>query len=419
MKKLTIFMSTLLGACLIMLPVQSFTAGSPDLVGSIASTNTGMVNGSGTGRVLMTFEHQEKAGSTTTAVEFYHAGKDHYFNTANTGDIAYLEAHPESGWFKTGYTFKVYPLDSAPSGTVAVARYYGALQRNGGYKPDSHFYTGLVNERQLLDDSYWKACPQGQGSCTGEAWYYEKDEYRVYLPSGLSCPSGTRPVYRFYNNGYPTKDSNHRYATDTGVVSDMQAKGWKNEGVKMCAPNDGNNTYTLAVGKEGFGTVTGGGNYSAGDTVRLGAYPDSGYRFYAWNPPPCASSFTMPAYSFTCIATFVTDSIRSPRFNLYSPSSGIAGGQIDISLTAENTSGQSMVFTVGLFLSNDPSTVSSDERIASCNFSLAPGQSDTCAGPIPIPSATLPGSYYLIAYARDDWNAAVNPITINSGGIDL
>lgn len=178
-------------------------------------------------------------GEMATAVEFYHAGKEHYFNTANTGDIAFLEANPQSGWAKTGYTFKVYPLDSEPSGTVAVARYYGALQQDKHtFKPDSHFYTGSAGERQILDDGYRKACPQNQGSCTGEAWYYEKDEYRVYLPSGSSCPTGTVPLYRFYNNGYPTKDSNHRYTIDTGVAADMRAKGWTDESVKMCVANN-------------------------------------------------------------------------------------------------------------------------------------------------------------------------------------
>ena len=172
------------------------------------------------------------------AVEFYHARKDHYFNTANADDIAFLVANPQSGWRETGYNFKVYPLHSAPAETVAVARYYGALQQdNHTYKPDSHFYTGLANERNLLDNEYWKVCPHGQGTCAGEAWHYEKDEYRVYLPSGSSCPSGLRPVYRFYNNAYPTKDSNHRYVIDAGVAVDMRVKGWGDEGVKMCTSN--------------------------------------------------------------------------------------------------------------------------------------------------------------------------------------
>jgi hypothetical protein len=177
--------------------------------------------------------------TTVNAVEFYHAGKDHYFNTANPGDIAYLEANSQSGWFKTGYTFQVYSLNAAPSGTVAVARYYGAQQPDGIYKPDSHFYTGSASERQGLDNRYREVCPQGQGSCAGEAWYFEKDEYRVFLPSNGTCSTGTYPVYRFYNNGYPAKDSNHRYTADTGAAAEMRAKGWQDEGVRMCAQTPG------------------------------------------------------------------------------------------------------------------------------------------------------------------------------------
>lgn len=172
----------------------------------------------------------------STAVEYHHAGKNHYFNTANLGDINFLADNSQSGWHPTGYVFGTYPLDAAPAGTVPVARYYGGQQSDGAYKPDSHFYTGLPDERQLLDHSYSQRCPTGEGSCTGEAWHYEKDEYRVYLPNGSTCPSGSRPVYRLYNNGYPAGDSNHRYTTDAGVAAAMKTQGWTDEGVKMCVP---------------------------------------------------------------------------------------------------------------------------------------------------------------------------------------
>jgi hypothetical protein len=175
--------------------------------------------------------------SPVVAVEFYHAGKDHYFHTAKPGDIAFLEQNPQSGWVKTGYSFKVYPLGSASPDTVPVARYYGARQPDGVYKPDSHFYTGLENERQLLAERYQQVCPAGQGSCQGEAWYLEKEEYRVSLPVDGVCPEQTRPVYRFYNQGYPTKDSNHRYTVELGVADYMRQQGWRDEGVKMCAPD--------------------------------------------------------------------------------------------------------------------------------------------------------------------------------------
>lgn len=175
----------------------------------------------------------------STAVEYHHAGKDHYFNTANLDDITFLADNAQSGWNPTGYIFDTYPLDAAPAGTVPVARYYGGQQSDGAYKPDSHFYTGLTEERRLLDNGYSQICPAGEGSCTGEAWHYEKDEYRVYLPNGSTCPSGSHPVYRLYNNGYPAKDSNHRYTTDASVAAAMKAQGWTDEGVKMCVPGAG------------------------------------------------------------------------------------------------------------------------------------------------------------------------------------
>ncbi|MCP5195531.1 MAG: hypothetical protein H6974_01850 [Gammaproteobacteria bacterium] len=177
--------------------------------------------------------------SANVAVEFYHAGKNHYFNTANADDIAFLEANVQSGWFKTGFTFPVYPLDSLWAETVAVARFYGGQQMDGSFKPDSHFYTGLEDEIQLLNGGYQQACPQGQGSCVGEAWFFEKYEYRVRLPSDGICSSETRPVYRFYNRGFPSEDSNHRYTIDTGVAAEMRAQGWADEGVKMCVPASG------------------------------------------------------------------------------------------------------------------------------------------------------------------------------------
>ena len=119
--------------------------------------------------------------------------------------------------------------------------------------------------------------------------------------------------------------------------------------------------------------------------------------------------------NLTCTATFnKEDIVVFPYFD--SPASGIAGGKITVSLTAQNVGGQSVTFTAGFFLSKNAYTITSSGLIATCNFSLAPGQIDTCEGPITIPATTTAGNYYLIAYAQDDWEAKVNPITITSGG---
>jgi hypothetical protein len=63
--------------------------------------------------------------------------------------------------------------------------------------------------------------------------------------------------------------------------------------------------YTVTPSKTGNGTVSGGGNFAAGVTVKLTAIPATGYTLQGWSPSPCASSFVMPASNLSCTATFV------------------------------------------------------------------------------------------------------------------
>ena len=109
-----------------------------------------------------------------------------------------------------------------------------------------------------------------------------------------------------------------------------------------------------------------------------------------------------------------SDDIVFPYF--LSPSSGVAGRQINIELQAQNNGNQSAIFRVYFFLSKDMSTVSSNEYLnVSCEFSLPPRASDICAGPIGIPSEVAAGSYFLIGYVADNFPAVINPINITSG----
>ena len=55
--------------------------------------------------------------------------------------------------------------------------------------------------------------------------------------SGSSCPSGTKPVYRLYNNRFQFHDSNHRFTTLLSEAQALQAQGWTLEGVAFCAIN--------------------------------------------------------------------------------------------------------------------------------------------------------------------------------------
>ncbi len=65
-------------------------------------------------------------------------------------------------------------------------------------------------------------------------------------------------------------------------------------------------TYPLTLNQSGTGTgtVSGAGNFAAGEVVNLTATPETGSTFDGWTPEPCAASFVMPSNALTCTATF-------------------------------------------------------------------------------------------------------------------
>jgi hypothetical protein len=159
--------------------------------------------------------------SPVAAVEFYRAGVDHYFLTADPLEMSRLDFGYTWGWVRTGETFGVAP---AFKGTgAAVCRFYG-LPAAG---LDSHFYSASPAECDAVKQRF------------PGAWVFESsDVFGAGLPdtSDGSCPPGLRPLYRLYNN---RGDSNHRYTTSESMRSQMIAKGWVPEGygqtaVAMC-----------------------------------------------------------------------------------------------------------------------------------------------------------------------------------------
>ncbi len=62
---------------------------------------------------------------------------------------------------------------------------------------------------------------------------------------------------------------------------------------------------TVVTAGEGQGTVSGSGQYQAGEIVTLTATPQwDRDHFAGWSPSPCAAVFTMPEQPLTCTATF-------------------------------------------------------------------------------------------------------------------
>ncbi|MCC6194093.1 MAG: choice-of-anchor D domain-containing protein, partial [Burkholderiales bacterium] len=155
------------------------------------------------------------------AIEYYHAGFDHYFVTASSAEIPKLDSGAFAGWIRTGKQFNVYPSPSA--GLRTACRFFSTAFG----ERSSHFYTPDAPECLTV-----QANPN---------WQFEGDVFYTRAPAqDGTCPAGMNPVYRMYNNGQGGAP-NHRYTTELPVRALMLAQGWIPEGygpvgVIMCAP---------------------------------------------------------------------------------------------------------------------------------------------------------------------------------------
>ena len=99
------------------------------------------------------------------------------------------------------------------------------------YAPkSSHFYSPYADECASLK--------------AGSVWRFERDAFLLRIPEGTSgartCPSGSKPLYRAYNNGQGGAP-NHRYTIELALLDQMVAQGWVMEGeaqtkVFACVP---------------------------------------------------------------------------------------------------------------------------------------------------------------------------------------
>ena len=237
-----------------------------------------------------------------------------------------------------------------------------------------------------------------------------------------SVPAGSYYLGAYADNANTITESNE---TNNGLAASN----------RIVITGSGGQTYTVTLNKTGTGsgTVSGGGNYTSGATVNLTATPASGSTFSGWSPSPCAASFLMPASNLTCTATFNLIPPNQPDLvitTVTSPSTGTAGGTIDVSFGIKNQGGQAAgSFWVGFYLSTNSTITTSDiDTSWGCGFnSLAAGESSSCGGSIGIPASIAAGTYYLGVYAdskseisegseSNNGLAASNQITIGSSG---
>jgi hypothetical protein len=193
---------------------------TPAATGLRSSTITVQSDGSGSPQAIVA-SGNGRAAAVAAAVEYHHGDFDHYFVTAIADEIAKLDNGTFAGWTRTGRQFNV--LTSSAPGLATVCRFFSTT-----FAPkSSHFYTPDAGECTTV-----KANPN---------WQFEGEVFFMTAPAlDGTCPSGTNPVYRLYNNGQGAAP-NHRYTTDLAVRSAMLGQGWIPEGygpigVIMCAP---------------------------------------------------------------------------------------------------------------------------------------------------------------------------------------
>ncbi len=164
------------------------------------------------------------------AIEFHHAGFDHYFLTRIPEEIEALDSGRTTGWTRTGRAFRVYLSQAVPAVVASpVCRFYIPPQHG-----DSHFFSASAAEctdilnKIPIDPNY-------------SGYILESPNvFYAALPNTTigACPTGTVPVYRLWNQ---RTDSNHRYTTDASIRAAMIGKGYVAEGygsdaVSLCSP---------------------------------------------------------------------------------------------------------------------------------------------------------------------------------------
>ncbi len=183
------------------------------------------VNSAGSGAVAAVTVTVAPPGSILV-IEFYNTNLDNYFITADSGEAAAIDGGSAGpGWIRTGNAF-------LSGGSTSVCRFYGS-QSPG---PNSHFYTVDPAECQGLKD---QQIPAGDPrKLTVKSWNFESLDFVSTPATNQTCPTGTTPVYRAYNNGFARGvDSNHRITSSLTAIQEVVNRGWSNEGVVMCAPN--------------------------------------------------------------------------------------------------------------------------------------------------------------------------------------
>ena len=160
-------------------------------------------------------------GTKVTVIEYYHAGMDHYFLTADPVEANALDTGVFAGWTRTGESFAM--LADPVAGAAPLCRFFSAAFAPKG----SHFFTPAASECVFVNGN--------------PHWQFEGVRLYVKRPAfDGTCPQGTTALYRVFNNGMGGAPA-HRYTTSFAIRDQMKAAGLAQEGigasgVEMCVP---------------------------------------------------------------------------------------------------------------------------------------------------------------------------------------
>ena len=183
-----------------------------------------VLNGNGSNRDSLTIStKQNTIVETEIASEYYHAGFNHYFHTADVVEAELLgDGLFDDNWHRTFEFWRVWTAPGA--GRMPVCRLFSAT-----FAPkSSHFYTRIASE-----------CAE---RAAGGVWQLESTAAYYLAPTDSlgNCAAGTAPLYRIYNrsmSGAP----NHRLTASRTLRDQMVAQGWEAEGdgvdvIYACTP---------------------------------------------------------------------------------------------------------------------------------------------------------------------------------------
>jgi hypothetical protein len=262
--------------------------------------------------VLGTLSHAATVVEYSNRNDFPGSPGGQYFYSADGPEQASVDLGAVGAFFRTGRTFQT-------GGTTPVCRFYGSVTPG----PNSHFFTVDANECNALKAAQIVPTPTNI-----QQWNFERNEYLTTPPTvsadpassdlkATSCPAGTMPVLRAYNNAFPLVgpknpwNSNHRFVRAQADINRVVAQGWRAEGTVFCVPNS---PTTRQFASEAFlagrcvapRTDPAYGDQQGTKTAEMAwvrSYVDETYLWYADVPDIHPADFAFPEDYFAVLKT--------------------------------------------------------------------------------------------------------------------